>query len=618
MNGISMIETLTLTTDMVLVLGVLFLTILLLVTEIVRVDVAALCVMVMVGLLGLVPAQELLAGFSSNAVIAIIAIMIIGAGLDKAGVMAKLAQLILKMSGQTEKRILPAVLGTAAIISSFVQNVGTAALLLPAINQISARTHIPLSRLLMPMGFCTLLGGTLTLVGCSSLIILNDLIMSANKTLPPHVAPMPPFALFDTTPIGLVLVSTGIIYFLLAGRWILPSLKTAATRSITPVDYFRQRYGVDGEVFELLVTPHSPLSGKSILEYEQQVRHSAVIVALLKGRNLRISPARDVVLEPGDGFAMIGDESAITEFAQRFHLLIRPQIGIFTEMLVPTQAGVSEVVIPENSQLIGYSLLELRMRKTYGLSVLEVFRHHEVIQQGLRDLVLQSGDTLLVHSTWEDLAALKDNKNFVTITLHTQDKEQRPYKMGWAIGFFALSIGLVLFTDLRLAIALLIGALGMIITGVITIDEGYQRVSWQTVFLLAGLIPVGHAVEATGTAAWLAQQTLNLLGEMPAWVLQTVLAILATVFTQLMSNVGTTVLLVPLAVNIAVQSHADPAMFALTVALATSNSFMLPTHQVNALLMGPGGYRVADYLRAGSIMTLLFLVILITMMNIIF
>lgn len=612
-----MTENLILTTDMIFVLGVLVVTILLFITEVVRVDVAALCVMVLVGLLGLIPAPELLAGFSSNAVIAIIAIMIIGAGLDKAGVMTKLAQVILKISGQTEKGILPALLGIAAGTSSFMQNVGTAALLLPMINQISARTQIPLSRLLMPMGFCTLLGGTLTLVGCSSLIILNDLIINANKMLPTQVAPMQPFALFDTTPVGLMLVSTGIIYFLVAGRWVFPALKTAATRSITPVDYFRQRYGIEGEVFELLVTPNSPLSGKSIAEYEQHVHHPAAVVALLKGKNLRISPARDVVLEPGDGFAIIGDEAAITEFAHRFQLLIRPQIGIFTEMLVPTQAGVSEVVIPENSQLIGYSLLDLRLRKTYGLSVLEVYRHHEVIRQGLRDLVLQSGDTLLVHSTWEDLAALAGNKNLVTITLH-QDKEQRPHKMGWAMGCLALSLGLILFTDLRLAMALLIGALGMILSGVITIDEGYQRVSWQTVFLLAGLIPIGHAVEATGTAAWLAQQTLNLLGGMPVWVLQTVLAILATIFTQLMSNVGTTVLLVPLAVNIAVQSHADPAMFALTVALATSNSFMLPTHQVNALLMGPGGYRVADYLRAGSIMTVLFLVVLITMMNFLF
>lgn len=613
-----MAETIPLTTDMILVLGVLAFTIILFVTEAMRVDVAAILVMLIVGLLGLIPVKELFNGFGSNAVISIIAIMIIGAGLDKAGVMTRVANLILILGGKTERGILPIVLGTAGMISSFMQNVGTAALLLPVLNRISARTNAPLSRLLMPMGFCALLGGTITLVGCSSLILLNDLIINANETLPAHMTPMQPFALFDTTPIGLALLSAGIIYFLLAGHHVLPVLQSQATRSITPIEYFRQRYGVVGEVFELLVTPNSPLVGKTIATYEQEVKQPAAIIALLKGKNLRISPARDVTLDPGDSFAIMGDKDSILEFAQRFHLLLKPQIGIFTEMLVPTLSGVSEVVIPEDSQLVGNSLLGIRLRKRYGLSVLEVLRQNETIRQGLRDLKLQSGDTLLVHSTWEDLAALQNNNNFVTITLHTQEEEQRPHKIGPALGFFALSIGLVLFTDLRLAIALLIGALGMIISGVITIDEGYKRVSWQTVFLLASLIPLGRAVDSTGTAAWLAHQTLNMLGGMPTWVLQTVLAILATLFTQVMSNVGTTVLLVPLAVNIAVQSQADPAIFALTVALATSNSFMLPTHQVNALIMGPGGYRVVDYLRAGGIMTVLFLIILISMINLVF
>ena len=175
----------------------------------------------------------------------------------------------------------------------------------------------------------------------------------------------------------------------------------------------------------------------------------------------------------------------------------------------------------------------------------------------------------------------------------------------------------MIWTDLRLGLALFIGAVGMVISGAISIDEAYKRISWQTVFLLAGLIPLGQAFQETGTAAWVAQHTLHLLGKMPLWVLQTALAVLATLLTQLMSNVGTTVLLVPLAVHIAVQVGANPAVFALTVALGTSNTFLLPTHQVNALVMGPGGYRVADYLRAGGMMTVLFLVVLISMMNLV-
>ena len=158
----------------------------------------------------------------------------------------------------------------------------------------------------------------------------------------------------------------------------------------------------------------------------------------------------------------------------------------------------------------------------------------------------------------------------------------------------------------------------MILSGVLRIEEAYQSIGWQSVFLLASLIPLGLAVEVTGTAAWIAQQTLTLLGDVPLWVLQAALAVLATIFTLLMSNVGATVLLVPLAINIAIGVGADPAVFALTVALATSNSFLIPTHQVNALIMGPGGYHVKDFIRAGGVMTVLFLVVVIGMLNLVF
>ena len=183
--------------------------------------------------------------------------------------------------------------------------------------------------------------------------------------------------------------------------------------------------------------------------------------------------------------------------------------------------------------------------------------------------------------------------------------------------FFGIALFLVLFTDIRLSIALLTGAIGMILSGVLKIDEAYQAVSWKTVFLLASLIPLGMAVEQTGSAKWFAEQTLTLLGDMPTWVIQAAVALLATFFTLVMSNVAATVLLVPLAVNIAIGIDANPAVFALTVAIATSNSFLIPTHQVNALIMGPAGYRVPDFMRAGSIMTILFLVVMMVMMSLI-
>jgi di/tricarboxylate transporter len=177
---------------------------------------------------------------------------------------------------------------------------------------------------------------------------------------------------------------------------------------------------------------------------------------------------------------------------------------------------------------------------------------------------------------------------------------------------------MVLFTDLRLSVALMTGAIGMVISGVLKIEEAYDAVSWSTVFLLASLIPLGLAVETTGTAKWIAEQTLMVVGDMPIWVIQGALAVLATFFTLVMSNVGATVLLVPLAVNIAIGSGANPAIFALTVALATSNSFIIPTHQVNALIKGPGGYGVQDFMRAGLIMSVIFISVMLIMMNLVF
>jgi di/tricarboxylate transporter len=225
----------------------------------------------------------------------------------------------------------------------------------------------------------------------------------------------------------------------------------------------------------------------------------------------------------------------------------------------------------------------------------------------------------VVHTAWNCLERIEKDRDFVVVTTeYPREEELRPHKLLPAAVFFGIALFMVLFTDIRLSVALLTGAMGMVLAGVLNIEEAYQSVSWKTVFLLASLIPLGLAVETTGTAKWIAEQVLAVVGDMPIWVIQSAIAVLATFFTLVMSNVGATVLLVPLAVNIAIGAGANPAVFALTVALATSNSFLIPTHQVNALIMGPAGYRVADFLRAGGIMTVLFLIILIIMMNLVF
>ncbi|MDP2143527.1 MAG: SLC13 family permease [Gallionella sp.] len=616
--------------EIAVVLNLLLLTVFLFAFEVVGIDVAAVTIMVMLGLIShfgslialpqpLVSGRDLFGGFSSNAVISIIAVMIVGAGLDKTGLMNKVASFIIRVAGHTEARIIPAISSTVGFISSFMQNVGAAALFLPVVGRVSARTGLPMSRLLMPMGFCAILGGTITMVGSSPLILLNDLILASNKALPPEQQ-METWSLFTVTPIGLALLGTGIAYFVLAGRYVLPDQAvTNVTSGASAMDYFQKLYGLDYAMYEVEVPSDSPLVGKVLDDIEGPNRLR--VIAILRGSDdLRIGPARDIEIVSGSVLGLLGAPERLREFAADSGLQLREDLETFVEQLSSSKAGIAEVVIPPGSDLIGKSARDVWMRKKYGISLMALHRGGKTLREGngVRDLPLQSGDALVVHTSWDALAHLEKDKNFVVITTEFPREELRPHKVNAALACFGLALVLILFTNTMLSISLMTGAIGMILLRVLSIEEAYRAVSWKSVFLLASLIPLGLAVETSGTAKWIAEQTLLHLGGTPIWVLQLAIAVLATFFTLVMSNVGATVLLVPLAVNIAIGAGANPAVFALTVALATSNSFFLPTHQVNALLMGPGGYRVADFMRAGGIMTILFLAVLMIMLNLVF
>lgn len=603
---------------MIAVFAILGLTVFLFASDIVRVDVAALLILVILGLSsavpgyhGLVDQKELFDGFSSNAVISIIAIMIVGAGLDKTGVMSKVAAKILRYAGRTEERLIPAVSAAAAGVSAFMQNVAAAALFLPVVTRISRRTQIPLSRLLMPMGFATILGGTVTMVGSSPLILLNDLILTSNRTLPANVPPMHTFDLFSVAPVGLALVVAGIGYFSLSRRFVLPSAG-GKVAGVDNLQHFRDLYGIEGQIYELRVTPRSDLVDVQLRDVEERGR-AGWILGVRTGKEFHLIPGRDTWIRAGSELAIMGSKEEVDLYAKRHGLELKPDIESFSEYLSITSAGIAEVVIPPDSDMIGKTVGTVQFRKRYGAKILAIYRINQVLDSDIPNIVFQAGDTLILHSRWEDLTVLANDSNFAVVTDFPRET-YRPEKLRAAAACFVFSIALIIFTDIRLSVALMAGATGMVLFGVLRMEEAYRAIEWQSVFLLACLIPLGAAVERSGAAAWMANEILRDLQGMPVWVLLFSLGTLATVFCLLISNVGATVLLVPLAVNIAVRSGADPAVFALTIGLATSNSFLIPTHQVNALIMGPGGYRVSDFLRAGSIMTLLYLVVITAML----
>ena len=626
-------ELIALNTEMSVVLVVLAVTVMLFVTEVFRIDLTAIITMVSLGLLSQIPGLSNLAdtsrlfdGFASNAVISIIAVMIIGAGLDKTGLMSIIAGYILRVGGNTEKKIIPIIAGSVGVISSFMQNVGAAALFLPVVSRISVRTELPMSRLLMPMGFCAILGGTITMVGSSPLILLNDLIGVANSGLP-NQQQMQPFGLFDVTPIGFCLVITGILYFVIFGSWVLPNKASndSGVSAQSMRNFVKSTYGLKADIFEISVPAGSILIGHSLANV-MDAHHIYIIGTDYRGKRT-VAPMASTKIEAPCRLAILGLKRIVQEFTDDYGLEILPSLQNFSDDFATTQAGVAEIVVPPGSSVIGKTPGEVRYRAAHGLSLLAIHRGEETLSHvetpehaatQLTDVPLLAGDTLVVHTKWVSLTRLSENRDYVIVTSGYPRGEVRPQKVGWALVFFGIAIGMILFSDVRLSLCLLTGACGMIVTRVLSVDEAYAAIGWNTVFLLASLIPLGIAVQATGTASWIAQQVLILLDGWPIWSLQVCVAILATIFTLVMSNVGATVLLVPLAISIAVAAGGNPAIFALTVAISTSNSFFIPTHQVNALIMGPGGYRVIDFMRCGSIMTVLFLVVSMVMMNIVF
>ncbi|MDT8449852.1 MAG: SLC13 family permease [Wenzhouxiangellaceae bacterium] len=603
--------------DMLLVLALLGLTIFMFATEIVRIDIAGISIMVLLGLFGLVPGDELFNGFSSNAVIAVIAVMIIGAGLDRTGVMNTVSALIVRYGAGSESRIVALLASTVGVISAFMQNAGATALFLPVAGRVSSRLDIPLSKLLIPIGFSAIVGGTLTMVGSSPLILLNDLIETSNRSLPPGAEALEPFGLFSVTPVGIALLGVALAFMIVVGQKMLPVAQ--AGRPASPgrtKNYFAEVYGITGNVYELLVTVDSPLVGMRVAEAEQ-LDGAPLLLAIQSTDEPRLAPPADEMIWVGTVLGVMGTREQVGRFAVDNKLRLQPRLRTFGSLFDPGRAGISEVVIPPGSNLVGKAIGEARLRSRFGISVLAINRGDGIVRDQLRGEKLRVGDCLVSHSTWRDLSSVAKDRDFIVAT-DVPKEEARPQKVLHALAFFLLAMALVVFTDFNLSVALLTGAVGMILSGVVSMDEAYSAVSWKTVFLMASLIPLGFAMEVTGTAAWLVQEMLALIGNVGDIWMQLALAVLATLFTLVMSNVGATVLLVPIAINIALATGANPAVYALIIGLGTSNAFILPTHPVNALIIGPGGYKVRDFMRVGIPMSVLFIAAMLGMVNLVF
>ncbi|HAI59506.1 MAG TPA: SLC13 family permease [Xanthomonadaceae bacterium] len=605
---------LALSTDMVVVLGLVGFTLLMFMIERIRADATALVVLVALGLFGIVPAERLFDGFAGNAVISLIATMLLGAGLDRTGVLNRVAGTLLRWSKGAESRLLLLGSGFAALLSGFMQNPAVTALMLPVASRLSSRTGLALSRLLLPIATAVIMGGTLTMVGSSPLILLNDLLAAANRNLPPGVAALDPLPMFAPLPIGVALVALALAYWHFgARRW----LADDAAKGVAPGrtdSYFAQAYGIRGELWELTLSADSPLVGMSVGDAEQ-ARDAPLFLALAAGSERRLAPPADERLWVGSVIGVMGDRQAIHDYAQKNLLRMSNRLRHFADLFNPARAGISEAVIPPTSRFIGRRPEELRLRKSAGISLLAINRDNQVWRENLRRLPLRAGDMLVFHSVWSDLAQAAESRDFVVVTDYPK-AEQRPHKLWWAVGIFVMTMLFAFSTLVPVPLALMTGAAALVVTGVLDMDEAYQAIGWKTVFLMACLIPLGWAMDSTGTANWIAQHTLARLGDgTPDWAIELALGLLTALFGLVVGNVGATVIMVPMAINLALALGANPVAFALIAALSASNNFLSASNPVLAMVTGPAGYSPRDYLRLGLPLMLAFLVVTVLAVN---
>jgi di/tricarboxylate transporter len=597
-----------LTTEMILVLIMIAVAVFLFIVEWVRVDVVAILMMVTLPLLGLVTPKEAFSGLSSNAVVSIIAVIIIGAGLDKTGLINNLVAPILRLAGNSSSRIIIAISFTVAGISSFMQNIGAAALFLPAIQRISKKLNIPISKLLMPIGFSAILGGTITLVGCSPLILLNDLLLPFK---------LEPFGLFDVTPIGFALVASGIACFVLLGRFILPQGNPKQTGTEPSSDPTLGQ-AETGEAWELH-TPDDFTHYRDPIHVEDLRHHYLVnVVGIIELPDFKVmSPQPEMEVHSGVDLVVYGRKEDVERMAETEGMELKEQLDVFTDELSNENSGTVEAVVAPRSNLDGKCLNDVDFQERFDVTPLSISRHGDTYRTEISEMPLKVGDVLQLHGAWKQLHYLHSDRNLLFAT--PIEYEVMETQKALIAGFWlAVALSMIIIFKVQLSVCLMTGALGMIITRVLTIDEAYGAVDWRTIFLLAGLIPLGMATEKTGTAAWIAHSILDLIGDVSPVILIAVIGLLTTFFTLVISNVGATVLLVPLVVNMAIAAKFDPRMAALAVGLAASNSFILPTHQVNALYMGPGGYRSVDFLKAGTLISIVFLIVMVAMMTLVY
>lgn len=556
------------------------------------IEVVGLLVMVALVLTGVVTPAEGVSGFASEAIVTIAAMFVLSAALVRTGGVDVLGRFISKLAGNSDFRLLAVSLAVVVPASAFVNNTPVVVVMVPVLLGLARERGVPASRLFMPVSFASQMGGTLTLVGTSTNLLVAGLALDLG---------LPRIRLFDVTAPALAFTALGVLYLLTVGRRLVPDRDGEN-------DLYK-RYELGEYLSGLEVKEGSKLAGRPLQESGLREDRGLDVLAIERGDERILLPDGLVEIREGDRLVVRGKIAGIADAESDEGLRITgADTGISSHELdgEEEEAHYSELLVPPRSRVVGHSLEALRFRGSYGVPVVGIRRHGEPVHEPMRTVTLHAGDILLVRATSHDLDRIRDTGDLALLgPLELPPRRKR--KLPHAAAVILAVVLLAAFGVTTILVAALAGVVAVFLSGCLTPEEAYDDVDWQPLVLLGSILPLGIAMQNTGAAQLAAAHFLDLTSSLGPTGVLIAFYVLTTLLTAIISNAAAAVVLTPLAVAMGQSLDVSPMPFVIAVILAASNSFITPVgYQTNTFIYGPGGYQFSDFLRVGGPLSLLF------------
>ena len=548
-------------------------------------DVTALGVLLALIVLGLIPLDQAFSGFGSDTVMLLLGLLIMTAALMRTGVVEVVSRNLLEFTSKRPGTLLPATMLAVALLSSFINNTAAAAFFLPVILGISQRSNMNASRLLMPMAFAAILASSVTLVSTSTNVVVSGLMTQFG---------LPPIGMLELTPVGVPVLAAGLLYMWFFGQRLIPERPAQQTLTDT--------FGLRPYLAELRIADDSPLVGNTLAQSGLGRVYDLTVLAIIRDGKRRLDPSANTKLREGDTLLVEGSSESILKIKDIPGIDIQADAKFLDTDLQENPLELAEVVLLPRSPFIGRTPKGLKMRERFQIQVLAVNRRTGVIRSKIADARLRLGDVLLVQGNPEQIAALQTENTFDV--LGVMDSQRFNRQKAWLVtGIFAGALLLGSLKLLPLPAAMLLGALMVFVTRCISPDDAYRQVDWKVLILIGSMLGLGVAMQHTGTAEYLAERLTAQVGDWnPLWLL-TGFFLLTVVLTQPMSNQAAAAVVIPIALQTALQLGLNPRTFAMMIAVAASTSYLTPLEPACLMVYGPGRYRFIDFLKVGGLLT---------------